>query len=347
MFGFHHTRKTVRCVLAALATLAVTGLPPAGAQTIDMKLGFVTINDSQHESAKLFAEEIAKRSSGAIQARIFPAGQLGNIGRQIEGLQLGTQEVFISPPGFMVGINPAFQAADAPGLFDSTWHHYKALNDSNMRDKFLALAEPANIVGIYAWSAGNTGIASRTPIKTIDDIKGLKLRVLASKVETAFVKSLDATGVPMDFTEVLAAIQNRTLDGTRIGVVVLAPSKFYTAAKYLYLEATGYVPAGFWVSKGWFDKLSADHRRAIRDSGYAVAEKTQLIGMDLIGRGEKVWLENGGEVTRPTPADRAELLKRARAVSDEILGGDPKVKDMYDMVKRAAEATRGAQPPRT
>jgi C4-dicarboxylate-binding protein DctP len=330
--------------LAGAAVFAL-GMSVAAAQSYEMKLGFVTINDSQHDSAKIFAEEIAKRTNGALQGRIFPAGQLGNIARQIEGLQLGTQEAFYTPPGFMVGINPAFQALDAPGLFDSHWHNHAALNHTAMRGKFLTLPEPANITGIYTWSAGPTGIASRSPIRTIGDIKGLKLRVLASKVEVGYVKSLEATGVPMDFTEVLPAIQNRTLDGTRIGVAVLAPSKFYTAAKYLYNEATGYVPTALWVSKTWLDKLPAAHRQAIYDVGRDVTERTGLLTIDLIGRLEKVWIDNGGEVTQPTPADKAEMLRRARLVAEEVLGGDPKVKDMYALVRQAAEATRGVQPP--
>jgi TRAP-type C4-dicarboxylate transport system substrate-binding protein len=342
-------RSTDRGVAAATALAGAAvfalGMSVAAAQTYEMKLGFVTINDSQHESAKIFAEEIAKRTNGALQARVFPAGQLGNIARQIEGLQLGTQEAFYTPPGFMVGINPAFQAADAPGLFESIWHNHKALNHPTMRDKFLGLAEHANIAGVYTWSAGPTGIASRGPIRTVGDIKGLKLRVLASKVEVGYVKSLEATGVPMDFTEVLPAIQNRTLDGTRIGIVVLAPSKFYSAAKYLYHEATGYVPTALWVSKSWIEKLPAAHRKAIYDVGSELTDRTGLIGLDLINRLEKVWIDNGGEVTRPTPADKAEMLRRARLVAEEILGGDPKVKDMYALVKQAAEATRGMQPP--
>jgi TRAP-type C4-dicarboxylate transport system substrate-binding protein len=329
-----------------IGLISIGGPTAALAQTVDMKVGFVTINDSQHESAKVFAEEIAKRTKGAIQARIFPAGQLGNIGRQIEGLSLGTQEAFITPPGFMVGLNPAFSAADAPGLFESGWHQMKALNHPLVRDKFMALGDHANIAGLYLYSAGYTGIASRAPIRNLNDIKGLKLRVLASKVEVAFVGALGATGVPMDFTEVLPAIQNRTLDGTRIGVIVLSPSRFYTAAKYIYAEQTGEVPAGFWLSKGWLTKLSADHRKAVLDLGRDMTERTQLIAIELLARTEKVWLENGGEITQPTPADRAELNKRARAVSDEVLGTDPKVKEMYKLMKQAAEATRGSQPPK-
>ena len=336
-------RKALSPMAAAIVAISA-GV--ASAQSIEMKIGFVTINDSQHESAKLFAEEVAKRTNGAIQARIFPAGQLGNIARQIEGLQLGTQEVFYSPPGFFVGINPAFQAADAPGLFDSAWHQMAALNHPSIRDKFLALAEHANISGVFVFTASHTAIASRNPISTINDIKGLKLRVLASKVEIGYVSALGATGVPMDFTEVIAAIQNRTLDGTRIGVAVLAPSKFYTVAPNIYAEATGYVPIVVWFSKGWLGKLSAEHRATIYATGKDLTEKSQLIANELVARLDKVWTDNGGKIVQPTPADRAELFRHARRVSDEILGGDPKVKDTYQLMKQAAEATKGARPPR-
>ncbi|MGE0746248.1 MAG: TRAP transporter substrate-binding protein [Rhodospirillales bacterium] len=336
-------RRTMLCAAVA-AGLAAMGLG-AQAQTVEMKLGFVTINDSQHEGAKLFAEEIAKKTGGAIQVKIFPAGQLGNIARQIEGLQLGTQEAFMTPPGFMVGISPAFQAADAAGLFDSPWHHHKTLNHPPVRDRLLTLPEKANITGVYLWSAGNTGIASREPINKLEDIKGLKLRVLASKVEIGVVASFGATGIPMDFTEVIAAIQNRTLDGTRIGVVVLAPSKFYTVAKHIYAESTGYVPAGMWVSKGWIDKLPANLRQAIHEVGQGIADRTELIAIDLLAKGAKIWRDNGGTIVEPTPADKAEMLRRARAVSDEILGNDPAVKEVYALVKAGAAATAGMKPP--
>jgi TRAP-type C4-dicarboxylate transport system substrate-binding protein len=341
------TRLTNKRRLIGAAVLGGVALFAADApvHAVEMKIGFVTINDSQHETAKLFADEIAKKTNGALTAKIYPAGQLGNIAREIEGLQLGTQEGFYTPPGFMVGIAPAFQAADAAGLFESSWHHHKTLNYPPVRDKLLKLPEKANITGIYLWSAGNTGIASREPIRSIDDIKGLKLRVLASKVETGVVASFGATGIPMDFTEVVAAIQNRTLDGTRIGVVVLAPSKFYSVAKHIYMESTGYVPAGMWVSKNWLEKLPADQRKAIYEVGNGLADRTELIALDLIDKGAKIWRENGGDIVEPTPADKAEMLRRARTVSDEILGNDPAVKDMYALVKQGAEATKGMKPP--
>ena len=83
----------------ALSTMVLAGFGNmAVAETYKMKIGFLTINDPIHAVAKRFAEEIGKRSDGRIEPEVYPAGQLGSAGRQIEGMQFGTQEVFVTPP---------------------------------------------------------------------------------------------------------------------------------------------------------------------------------------------------------------------------------------------------------
>ena len=239
---------------AVVLTLTLTltlGIGTATAQKFDMKIGFVTVNDSQHESAKIFKEKIKKRTNGGITVRIFPLAQLGTIPRQVEGIQLGTQEGMLSPPGFFVGLNPAFQAPDAPALFDSQWHQHKTLNHPTVRDKFLKLMEHAGVIGNYTWSAGATAVASRTPIKTLSDMNGLKIRVLATKMETAVLKTVGAAGIPMPYSEVLPALQRKVLDGVRSGIIVMGPSKFYTVAKHLYNEKSGYIPSALWMNRAY------------------------------------------------------------------------------------------------
>jgi len=86
------------------------------------------VKGPQQAPSEFFKKEIEKRTNGRIKVKIFPAAQLGKIPRQIEGIQLGTQEVFHTPPGFFVGINPAFQVVDAPGLFDDLSHMLRTIN---------------------------------------------------------------------------------------------------------------------------------------------------------------------------------------------------------------------------
>lgn len=337
-----HPCSIARRAAAATAIGVLTmAAGAASAQTVDMKIGFVTVNDSQHESAKIFKQKIEERTKGGIQARIFPLAQLGTIPRQVEGIQLGTQEVFISPPGFFVGLNPAFQAPDAPALFDSQWHQHKTLNHPLVRDTFLRLAEHAGIVGNYTWSAGASAIASRTPIKTLADMDGLKIRVLATKMETAVMATVGAAGIPMPYSEVLPALQRRVLDGVRSAVIVMGPSKFYTVAKHLYNEKSGFIPSAFWMNKKWLEKLPAAHRDAILDTGKEMADVTGKIAIEITAKWEKLWVEHGGVVVEPTDADREELFRRARPLGDEYLGKNPKIAPMYERIKKAVEATRG------
>ena len=325
-------------LMAAAALLAAT---TANAKTYDMKCGFVTVNDSQHRSAEIFKGKIAERTGGEVDVRIFPLAQLGTIPRQVEGIQLGTQECFISPPGFFVGLNQAFQAPDAPALFESQLHQHRTLNHPTVRDKFLALASHAGIVGNYTWSAGGTAVASRRPIKTLDDFKGRKIRVLATKMEIATLKTVGAAGIPMPYSEVLPALQRKGIDGVRSGIIVMGPSKFYTVAKYIYNEKSAFIPSGMWLNRKWLDGLPAGHRAAIFDIGKEMGDITGKIAIEITAQWEKLWIEKGGEITEPTAADRAELFRRTRPLGDEFLGKNPKIAPMYNLIKAAAEATRG------
>ena len=330
-------KKTILTIAAvALATTA------ANAQTKhDMKCGFVTVNDSQHRSAEIFKDKIAKKTGGAVDVRIFPLAQLGTIPRQVEGVQLGTQECFISPPGFFVGLNQAFQAPDAPALFESQMHQHRSLNHPTVRDKFLALASHAGIVGNYTWSAGATAVASRRPIKTLDDFNGRKIRVLATKMEIATLKTVGATGIPMPYSEVLPALQRKGIDGVRSGIIVMGPSKFYTVAKYIYNEKSAFIPSGMWLNRKWLDSLPKAHRAAIFEVGKEMGDITVKIAIEITAKWEKLWGEKGGTVTEPTAADRAELFRRVRPLGDEFLGKNPKIAPMYKLIKAAAAATAG------
>ena len=216
-------------IVSAAAIGIVMALAPTGASAVTvMKIGFATINDGQHKSAKWIAKEVRKRTNGSIDVKVYPAAQLGKIPRMIEGVLFGTIEGFISPPGFFKGLNPAFAAPDAPGLFNSFAHQTKTMNHPSVRSKFLNLGTPKGITGLYISAAGASALAMRDPVRKLTDVKGKKIRVLASPIEVAIMRSLGAAGTPMAYSEVLPAIQRRVLDGASSAITVMGPSKFYT-----------------------------------------------------------------------------------------------------------------------
>lgn len=333
--------KRPMLTLAAMAAVAALSAVPASAQrTYTMKIGFVTINDSNHRMADWMAKDLTEKSGGRLDVKVFPAGQLGAIPRQIEGIQLGTQEAFHIPPGFFVGINRAFMVTDAPGMFDSIAHQYRAANHPPFREKFFRLAEDKGIVGNAIWSCGDTAINTISPFAKLADIKGAKIRVLATPLERAVMEKMGATGVPMPFTEVLPAMQQRVIDGVRTGIIVMFPSKFYTVAKHVTLTATAHITCAQFLSTAWLKSLPEDLREMVIQSGRDVSPLVGKWGEDMTRAAEKSWVEAGGTVHRLPEDEQKELIERVSRIGDEVLGADQRTSEVYALLKEAVAATR-------
>ncbi len=148
-----------------------------------LKCALQTINDVQHEWCKRYLARLEKASSGFIKGQVFPAGQLGNVARMVEGVQLGTIEAAITPPDFLTGIDPRFMALTSPYLFDTMDHAQRVLNDREFLDRFLAIGEPKGVVGVSLMVYGPAGIAMRTPVRSPDDLRGKKIRINATPLE--------------------------------------------------------------------------------------------------------------------------------------------------------------------
>lgn len=170
--------------VVAAAAFALAAQPQtANAKPMIMKLGTATVNDVQVEAIKRFAKRVEKRTNGKIKGKIFPGAQLGSNARMIEGLQLGTLEVYVGPPAYLVGVDPRFQILDVPGIFTDMQHAWRTIQDEEFRKVFLALGMKKGLVGVSLFIYSPTSFATKVPIRTLADFKGKKLRVMASEME--------------------------------------------------------------------------------------------------------------------------------------------------------------------
>src|SRR5262252_9709938 len=126
-------------VLAAALLATLPGTAAAQDKSITIKLATATLNDAQHEWMKRFAAAIDKNTNGRIKAEIYPASQLGAIPRMIEGTQLGSIQVWIGPPEFLVGVDQRFELLSAPGVFQNDEHAIRILSDAAFSKTFLAI----------------------------------------------------------------------------------------------------------------------------------------------------------------------------------------------------------------
>ena len=325
------------CAFAAAALLA----PGAGvAQTINVRIGNCTINDAVHEHIKILKDELEKQSNGRLKADLFINCQLGTIPRQIEGVQLGTQDFFSVPPGFAVGAEPRYQVVDAPGLFDSHEHAHKAITHPVFYDKYMQLGRDKSMTPVSLWQAGRASYLTLTPFRTVDDFKGRKIRVLATKLETELMARAGASGVPITFTDIVPSLMSKMIDGARTAPLVMASAKMYTAAKYMTLVNDSYIPIMTWVSNRFLDKLPAEMKALVFKVGRDIEPRMLPIAMAEHDTALKTLKENGVEIIQLPDAQQKAWMQRARAVSDEFLGADPNTKELYAALKEAAEKTR-------
>jgi C4-dicarboxylate-binding protein DctP len=329
--------------IAAALALSCAMAASAQAQHV-LRIGMVTVNDAQHTFAQKYAEELQKRTNGQIKVEVFPAAQLGSIARQVENVRLGVQGGFISPAGFFSGIKKGFEVTDAPGIFKSFWHAQNAFNDPEFRDPFLRLAEPDGVIGVTMYNYGPTSIASLSPIRKIDDMKGLKVRVLATKMESKLASELGMTGVPMGYTEVLPALQQKTIDGCRSSIAVMGASKFFTTTKYITKEETGMISSALWISKAWLNRLPKPLQDQVVSTGRDLDRWAGVNAKGFNDRAEKLWTDNGAEVIRLSAADQAEVVRRLAPLGDEFLGTDPATKDIYALLKKVLARVSADEP---
>src|SRR5258706_3044855 len=209
----------VRAVFLAAALLAT--LPGTGAaqdKSITIKLATATLNDAQHEWMKRFAVEIDKTTNGRIKSEIYPASQLGAIARMIEGTQLGSIQIWVGPPEFLVGVDQRFELLSVPGLFQNDQQAVKTVADPEFSKAFLAIGANKGLVGASLFAYGPVAFAMRAPFRTLADLRGKKIRVLASPFQTEQIARLGATGIPLTLSDVLPALQQGTIDGTFSGL---------------------------------------------------------------------------------------------------------------------------------
>jgi TRAP-type transport system periplasmic protein len=330
--------------LITFAVAAFIALP-AGAQQFTMKIASVPQKDPIEAYGYKMKERLEAKTGGRMKVEVYPAAQLGPEPRLLEGLQLGTVEQAAFPPVYLKGLDPKFQIVEAPGVFTSMRQAHLTVNDPAIRGEFMSLLEPKNLVGGGIFAYTTIGYIAKSPLRTIDDFKGKKFRVIASDAERGLMTSLGATGVPISLGELTPALQSGVVDGVRSGVAIFTIFKFFTLAKYETITRDTPVIVTMFTSKPWLDKLPADLRKEVLDASADETAKLDAISTKFLGDAIAGWKAGGGEIVDLNAPDRVELLKRARAVSDKVFGEDPALAPMYKKMLETAKKYENEKDP--
>jgi len=338
-------RSNGRCAaaagLAVIAVLFTAPSRPALAQAqITLKIGAVTARDPLHQYMDEYKKRIEARSGGRIDAKVFPASQLGDINRMIEGVQLGTIEMVVSATGFYKVLHNGFQIGDVPGIFENAAHARRVFQDAKLREKFLSLGESRGALGIGLWVYGPITYVSAKPMRTLADFKGKKIRTLASKVESDIAAKLEATGVPMPLSEALPALQNGVVDSARGALLVFAGFKYFTVAKHLTALDDSMIPVITILSREVQRRMPADLAKMVLDVARELDDWGERNAEAADANAERTWRDGGGEIMRFSPPEQAEVRRRLAPIGAEILGSAADTKEIWSLLQDALARQR-------
>ena len=344
---FFAAGRPARAALAAGVLGLTMALPlrPAQAQqqTYLMKISTPTIHDIPNVWIEGYMAMLEKDSGGRIQAKEYPASQLGAIPRQIEGTQFGSIQCVQIPPEFMVGLDPRFQVLAAPGLVDSQAQGQRLTADPAVRKLMLGLGASKGLHGISVWYAEPNLLISRTPLRTLADFKGKKVRVFASSFQTVAFERLGITPVALTLGDVLPALQEGTIDGAITGIGPMVKFHMNDAAKYVTeIDQPGiFIMAE--VNQKWYESLPKDLQQIV--DGDAAKEDAAIapIAVKMTSELLQEWKSAGGTLIKLSPAEHATMMKILAGVGTEVSSKDPPLAAAYKLVteaaKRAAAAT--------
>jgi TRAP-type transport system periplasmic protein len=333
---------TMRTALAAAtaATLiasAPTAQAQGGGKTFVMKLGTATINDTQHEWLRRFVAMVEKDSGGRITGEIYPASQLGPIPRQIEGVQFGSVQAWIGPPEFLVGIDKRFEALSAPGLFTSQDQAVKVINDPPVRDLMFALGASKGLEGIGIAPIGPSSIATRKEVRHLADLKGTKIRVLASPFQLELIRRLDASPVAMTLADVLPGLQQGAIDGALSTITVYTTFQYVDVAKYILETDQPYLNSIVMMSKKWLATLPPDLQKIVRDDAAKVSQDIVPFVREFFAKQRDVWKDKGGVLISLPAAEQAAMMAKVSSIGEDLSKDSPELNKAVKLVFESAK----------
>jgi TRAP-type transport system periplasmic protein len=332
--------KLLALAAAAGMVLALSPAPVRAANPIVMKIGTATLNDMQHEFMRRYKAAIEKDTKGRIKVEIYPASQLGSIPREIEATQFGSIQGWVGPPEFLSGVDPRFEALSAPNLLGDVQHAARVLNDKEFSAAFLALGADKGLRGLALFVHGPTAFDTRKPVNTIDDLKGMKIRVLAAQLQMEQIARFGATAVPMALDQVLPALQQGAIDGVMSDLPVFTSLHYADAAKYSFEADQAMLCSIAVISKQWFYGLPRDLQTIVAADGTKVARNLLPWIVQFNNDQRKLWQQQGGVIVVPTAEQRKAIDAKMVGVTDDVLKDKPLVKKMVDLAAAAAARTK-------
>ncbi|MDR2450798.1 MAG: TRAP transporter substrate-binding protein [Candidatus Accumulibacter sp.] len=317
-------------LLSALAVLGAATLPTYAADKIIVKIaGMKPDGEPETVGMKLFAKYVMEATKGRYDVRVFPNSQLGKEDAYIAQTRRGIIQMCATGTQTS-SLFPAMAMLETPMLYDSLDHAHRAMNGETFKLINKGFAEKSGMTLLNAFPLGFRHFYTKKPVNSIDDLKGLRMRVPNIPLYLEFAKQLGQSGQPMPFAEVPAALDQGTIDGGDSPFADIVALKMYEITPNITLSGHILVIHGLYINNDFYNGLSPEDRKIFDDAAFRSAEDVWKMAADVEKKAIEEITKGGGRIVTPDAAFKAALRKAGEGTWELFAKTVPNYKEILD-----------------
>ena len=329
--------------LLLLLALAVGGCAtgPVGADEARvLRLGHGLSTDHPvHVAMQAMAAHVDSASGGRLQIAVYPSGQLGSERECLELLQIGSLAMTKVSASVLEGFAPEFSVFSLPYLFRDEAHRL-AFFESAVGQEMLASTQAFRFFGLTYYDAGaRSYYTADAPVRTPDDLQGLKIRVQESPTSMRMVREMGGSPTPISWGELYTALQQGVVDGAENNPPSYFLSRHYEVAPYFVLNEHTAVPDVLVIGTPLWDTLSAQERRWLQAAAAASAVLEERLWRESTAEALRAVTEAGATVVPMTADDRAPFSSRVATMLTDV---DPATRALIGRIQAVGAADPSA-----
>ncbi len=305
-------------IFTALAVGTLLAAAPAQAQTKWRLAGNFATEHSSSVAMNMLRDDLAKSSGGAFTVDVFPAMQLGGAAENVQNVRAGTLQMIWVGMAFLSRTVPELEAISLPFQFDSREQAFRVV-DGPVGQLLDAKLGDKGLISLGFLELGARHVTnSKRPINSIEDLKGLKIRMQPNETHLATFRALGANALAMDIKELYSAMQQGVVDGQENPFSVINASRYFEVQKYVSNTGHFFDFINVVANRKAFESLSAAQQKTLRESmaratkwqrERAAAEENESIA-EIKKRG-MVWNE-------VSPQFREQMRKASAGVVEDV-----------------------------
>lgn len=316
--------RAFRVHLLALAAVVLMASGCAGKRDVKIiKLAHgLDAQHSVHKGMVYLGQKLAEKSGGTMQVNVYPSGQLGSERECLELVQLGGLAMTKVSASVLEGFAPEFKVFGLPYLFRDDAHK-KAVLDGPIGKEILAAPQTKFMRGLCYYDSGSRSFYTKTrPVRSPDDLKGLKIRVQESPMAFALIRAFGASATPIAFGELYTSLQQGVVDGAENNPPSFHLARHYEVCKFYSLDEHTSVPDVVIISTHFWNSLTPQQQKWMQEAADESADYQRKLWQESTAESLAAVEKAGVEIIRPDKAlfaaRIAELRETAR--KDLIVG---------------------------